>query len=62
MTDQYKIKRLMTHRSAVICPGCGMEIRKTDDMSNVEYVRTKRKTDVFFHTGCMGKVWNRGKK
>lgn len=48
MTDQYKIKRLMTHHSAVICPGCGMEIRKTDDMSNVEYVRTKRKTDVFF--------------
>lgn len=62
MTDQYKIKRLMTHRSVVICPGCGMEIRKTDDMSNVEYVRTKRKTDVFFHTGCMEKVWNRGKK
>ena len=25
--------------------------------SKVEYVRTKRATDVFFHTACMEKVW-----
>lgn len=62
MTDQYKIKRLMTHRSAVICPGCGMEIRKTDDMSNVEYVRTKRKTDVFFSYRMHGKSLEQGKE
>lgn len=62
MTDQYKIKRLMTHRSVVICPGCGMEIRKTDDMSNVEYVRTKRKTDVFFSYRMHGKSLEQGKE
>lgn len=53
-----KIKRILrAHRSPVNCPGCGKEIKESDDMDGVEYVRTKRKTDVFFHTKCIGKVW-----
>ena len=51
-------KRIESHWDhPVICPGCGKEIKPDDDMGNVEYVRTKRKTDIFFHTECMEKVW-----
>lgn len=53
-----KKKRIESHWDhPVICPGCGKEIKPDDDMGNVEYVRTKRKTDIFFHTECMEKVW-----
>ena len=41
----------------VRCQGCGKEILSDEDMSKVEYVRTKRRTDVFFHRECMDKVW-----
>ena len=60
MTDKLKKKKLTDYwewNHPVICPGCGKEIRPDDDMSKVEYVRTKRKTDIFFHTACMDKVW-----
>lgn len=60
MTDKLKKKKLAGYweeHHPVICPGCGKAIRPDDDMSKVEYVRTKRKTDVFFHTECMDKVW-----
>lgn len=59
MTDEAKKKALGKHQGTVTCPGCGKEIKKTDDMSNIEYVRTKRTTDVFFHTECLNKVWHR---
>lgn len=52
-----KIKIIRQHGGKVVCPGCGKEIHDDDDLIQVEYVRTKRKTDVFFHTGCMDKVW-----
>lgn len=57
MTNEQKKKRLESCSSPAVCPGCGEEIRPDDDMRKVEYVRTKRKTDVFFHTECMNKVW-----
>lgn len=57
MTDEYKKKVLRRNGSAVICPGCGNKISESEDLSKVEYVRTKRKTDVFFHTACVEKVW-----
>ena len=57
MTEDIKIKHLSKHRSEVICPGCKNVITEKEDMSKVEYVRTKRGTDVFFHTACMEKVW-----
>lgn len=56
MTNAQKKKRIESHWDhPVICPGCGKEIKPDDDMW--EYVRTKRKTDIFFHTECMEKVW-----
>lgn len=57
MTDQQKRKYLEKHKSPVTCPGCGQTIYPDDDLRCVEYVRTKRKTEVFFHRECMGKVW-----
>lgn len=54
-----KRKALQKHFSEVRCPGCGRPIDGSDDMSKIEYVRTKRATDVFFHTECFGKVWHR---
>ncbi len=57
MTDQQKRKHLEKHKSPVICPGCGKTIYPDDDLRCVEYVRTKRRTDVFFHRECMDKVW-----
>lgn len=57
ITDRAKKKIISRHQSPVICPGCGKEITEDEDLSKVEYVRTKRATDVFFHTACMEKVW-----
>lgn len=44
----------------VNCQGCGKEIRSTDDLSDVEYVKTKRGSEFFFHTVCRDKVWQHG--
>lgn len=44
----------------VSCQGCGKEIKSTDDLSDVEYVKTKRGSEFFFHTACKNKVWQRG--
>lgn len=41
----------------VKCQGCGKDILSSDSLQDVEYVRTKRGTDLFFHAGCMDKVW-----
>lgn len=43
----------------VHCQGCGKEIRSDDDLSGVEYVKTKRGTELFFHTECLDSVWKR---
>lgn len=57
MTDKAKIKILNKHRSPVTCPGCKKEISEDEDLSNVEYVRTRRATDVFFHRECFERIW-----
>lgn len=57
MTDKAKKKIIARHWSPVMCPGCGKVITEGEDLSKVEYVKTKRATDVFFHTECMEKVW-----
>lgn len=42
------------------CQGCGKEIRSDEDLSDVEYVETKRRSKLFFHRACSYKVWKRG--
>ena len=55
-----KKKRIESHWDhPVICPGCGKEIKPDDDMGNVEYVRTKRKTDISFIQSVWRKYGNR---
>jgi len=54
----------ITRRGSIIakvkCQGCGSEIASDEDLSGVEWVGTKRGTDVFFHTECRDKVWKCG--
>ena len=40
------------------CEGCGEKIREQDALG-VEYVKTKRKTEMFIHKACVCKVWHR---
>ena len=44
----------------VKCQGCGEIIFSDQDLANVEYVKTKRGTDLFFHSGCANRVWMHG--
>lgn len=57
MTDKAKKKIIASHRDPVVCPGCKKVIAEEEDLSKVEYVKTKRRTVVFFHTECMDKAW-----
>lgn len=51
---------------SVQCQGCGKDILSDDgllgvvDAGYVEYVKTKRGTELFFHTACREKVWRHG--
>lgn len=42
---------------AVRCQGCGEIIHETDSLEDVEYVKTKRKSEFFFHFRCAENVW-----
>lgn len=42
----------------VRCQGCGEWINSDDDLSDVEYVKTKRGSEWFFHRGCRYSVWH----
>lgn len=44
----------------VKCQGCGKEIISDEDLSGIEYVKTKRGTELFLHHGCMDRVWEHG--
>lgn len=44
----------------VRCQGCGKEILSDADLSGIEYVKTKRGTELLLHHGCMDKVWKHG--
>lgn len=43
----------------VRCQGCGEWIRSDGDLTDVEYVKTKRGSEWFFHTACLGQIWQR---
>ena len=42
----------------VKCTGCGKWISITDDLDQVSYAKTKRKTIHFFHIACLQNIWN----
>lgn len=43
----------------VKCQGCGEDITSDGVLEGVEYVKTKRGSEWFFHTECMDKIWGR---
>ena len=43
----------------VKCQGFGGYICSDGDLDSVGYVKTKRGTELFFHTECAGHVWER---
>ena len=45
-------------KASVRCDGCGKEIKSDDDLKDVQFSLTKRKTCIFWHRKCAGKVWN----
>lgn len=53
LLEKYKER----HRECAICPGCKEYIRGSDELADVEYIKTKRGTEVFLHRGCFEKVW-----
>lgn len=62
MTEQAKKRALSKYPDGVACPGCGKTIEQDADLKEIEYVRTKRKTDIFFHRDCFGTIWHPEKK
>ena len=60
MTDKQKKTIMMRTLGQTCRKGCGKVIHPvTDDLSRVEYVKTKRGDHWFFHTACAGNVWSR---
>ena len=72
MTAAINIKRLLTNKlkrlasdptihngedTKVKCPVCGKEI-KPEKLDGVEYVKTKRASEIFIHTKCV-KKWGK---
>lgn len=43
-----------TEDQKICCPVCGKEL-KEDHLDGVEYVKTKRQTEIFIHTECVRK-------
>ena len=43
----------------VRCQGCGEYIFSDSSMKDIEYVKTKRGTEMFFHGRCVNEIWKR---
>lgn len=56
-TGRYRKNK--TQEKKVSCQGCGKYIQSDDSLEKVEYVKTRRGTEMFLHTGCLEKVWGR---
>lgn len=56
-TGRYGKNRI--EEKKVRCQGCGEYILSDGSLEGVEYVKTRRGSEWFFHTGCMENVWKR---
>ena len=59
MTDKQKKIAMNRQKGAVRCQGCGEILSREGDLSGIEYVRTKRNSEWFFHSDCFENVWRR---
>ncbi len=61
LTDKKKKSLLEKYRKrygkCATCPGCKEYIRESDELADVEYIKTKRGTEIFLHRGCFEKIW-----
>ena len=46
-----------TTAATVRCDGCGKVIKSNEDLSDIQFSLTKRKTYIFWHGKCTEKVW-----
>lgn len=44
-------------KASVRCDGCGKIIKSDEDLSDIQFSLTKRKTCIFWHGKCTEKVW-----
>ena len=55
MTEQDLLRVIERKRKSgkkVFCAVCWNEIHPEDDLAGVQYVRTVRRTEIFFHDRC----------
>lgn len=55
-----RFNKYKTSIRKVRCQGCRKDICSDDDLKSVEYVKTRRGTELFFHKSCADKVWKHG--
>ncbi len=44
--------------ASAVCTACGKPIKSDDDLADVHYSLTKRKTCLFWHGKCADKIWS----
>lgn len=58
MWKRYKAIKRKDSSWSCFCPVCNKEIKEND--SDIEYVKTKRGTEIFIHTECV-QDWGKGR-
>lgn len=56
MRNRYKALKKKDYNWTCICPVCSKQIYEKDP--DIEYVKTKRGTEIFIHTQCI-KEWDK---
>ena len=54
--DKYSLNKLFKMKHNPCCPVCNKKCT-TQDINELEYVKTKRGTEIFIHTECV-KKWS----
>ena len=57
-TGRYRKNKTLVKK--VRCQRCGKYIQSDGCLDNVEYVKTRRGSELFFHTDCLYRVWKHG--
>ena len=60
MTEQ-DLQRLIERKTKsgrkIFCSGCGKEVREDENLISLQYVKTMRGNEFFFHGRCMKKLF-----
>lgn len=54
MLDKYSLNKLYKKAEPPSCPVCN-EMCYPSDVDDLEYIKTKRGTEIFIHTKCVNK-------